>query len=53
MTEDASPDNFDIIWKSNTTDKIEKAFKEIRGTTGEKFEPEANFDFGSDDFSWM
>ena len=53
MTEDASPDNFKIIFSSETNDKIEEAFKGIREIKGEKFEPETNFDFGSDEFGWM
>ncbi len=54
MTEDAVLDDI-IIWPtfSQKNEKIEKAFKEIRSTNGEKIEPETNFDFGNDDFGWM
>lgn len=51
MTEDASPDKFNINWSSKTNDKIEKAFKDIRNDN-DQFEI-ADFDFGGDDFGWM
>ncbi len=54
MTEDAQPIGEPIIvFPTELDDKIQKAFKDLRETKGEKFEPETNFDFGSDDFGWM
>lgn len=54
MTDDTlDPNDILILVRptlSKTTDKIEKAFQDIRG---EQTETHTGFDFGIDDFSWM
>ena len=53
-TEDTPDPNYDILTFPRTisekTDKIEKAFKDIRG---DQTESHTDFDFGIDDFAWM
>ncbi len=53
-TEDTRDPNMLFGWipttASTKTDKIEKAFKDIRG---DQDDGHTDFDFGIDDFSWM
>lgn len=39
--------------KTKTMEKVEQAYKDVRGTNIEEFSANNEFDFGADDMSWF